>query len=102
LDGVWASAPYFHNGSVPTLWHVLHSGERPRVWRRKSDTTYDCEYVGLEFEVFDQLPDGITSNAERRRFFDTTKFGKSAGGHTFPDKLSDDDKRAVLEYLKSL
>ena len=30
LDGIWASAPYFHNGSVPTLWHVLHPGERPR------------------------------------------------------------------------
>ena len=29
LDGIWASAPYFHNGSVPTLWHVLHPETRP-------------------------------------------------------------------------
>jgi cytochrome c peroxidase len=34
LDGVWASAPYFHNGSVPTLWHVLNPAKRPAVWQR--------------------------------------------------------------------
>ncbi len=34
LDGIWASAPYFHNGSVPTLWDVLHPESRPSIWRR--------------------------------------------------------------------
>jgi mono/diheme cytochrome c family protein len=48
LDGVWATAPYFHNGSVPTLWHVLHPAERPTVWRR-TPTGYDDTRVG---EVF--------------------------------------------------
>src|SRR6185295_5791806 len=42
LDGIWASSPYFHNGSVPTLWHVLHSAERPVVWRRTPEG-YDQE-----------------------------------------------------------
>ncbi len=102
LDGVWASAPYFHNGSVPTLWHVLHSADRPRVWRRKSNDGYDRQRVGLEFEAFDRLPEQVQSNAERRRYFDTSKSGKSAGGHTFPDRLNEDQKRAVLEYLKTL
>ncbi len=37
LDGVWASPPYFHNGSVPTLWHVLNPSERPTVWRRTAE-----------------------------------------------------------------
>src|SRR5262249_45658382 len=32
LDGVWATAPYFHNGSVPTLYHVLNSKARPRIF----------------------------------------------------------------------
>ena len=32
LDGVWASAPYLHNGSVPTLWHLFHADQRPKVW----------------------------------------------------------------------
>jgi hypothetical protein len=102
LDGVWASAPYFHNGSVPTLWHVLNSAERPRVWRRTRDEGYDHRKVGLEIETFEALPAGIASNAERRRFFDTSKKGKSAAGHTFPDKLGQEEKRALLEYLKTL
>jgi hypothetical protein len=102
LDGIWASAPYFHNGSVPTLRHVLYPSERPRVWRRTSDNGYDRDRVGLEFEAMEEIPRSISSNAERRRYFDTSRNGKSAAGHTFPDKLSDEEKRAVLEYLKTL
>ena len=55
LDGIWASAPYFHNGSVPTVWHVLHPDERPKVWLRSEDG-YDFKSVGLEFEIFETLP----------------------------------------------
>jgi mono/diheme cytochrome c family protein len=102
LDGVWASAPYFHNGSVPTLWHVLNSHERPHIWRRASDDGYDRQNVGLAIETFDRRPAEIESNAERRRYFDTAKKGKSAAGHTFPDNLSQQEKQAVLEYLKAL
>ncbi|MEX2142336.1 MAG: cytochrome c [Pirellulales bacterium] len=102
LDGIWASAPYFHNGSVPTLWHVLNSGERPRVWRRARDDGYARTKVGLEVETFDRLPAGIASNSDRRGYFDTTKKGKSAVGHRFPDKLSPQEKLSVLEYLKTL
>ena len=36
LDGVFASAPYFHNGAVPTLWHVLHPDARPAAWTTTS------------------------------------------------------------------
>jgi len=42
------------------------------------------------------------SSAERRRHFDTSKPGKSAKGHDFPDVLDEDEKTAVLEYLKTL
>ena len=101
LDGVWASAPYFHNGAVPTLWHVLHPAERPHVWRRTEDG-YDRERVGLEVTTFESVPAEAETPRQRRRFFDTGVRGKSAGGHKFPDKLNDDEKRAVLEYLKSL
>jgi mono/diheme cytochrome c family protein len=101
LDGLWASAPYFHNGSVPTLWHVLHPAERPAVWMRRGDA-FDAERVGPQVEVFDSMPAHATAGWERRQFFDTRGFGKSAAGHTFPDALSEDEKRAVLEYLKTL
>ena len=101
LDGIWASAPYFHNGSVPTVWHVMHPSERPKVWQRTEDG-YDQEKVGLEFAAFEKLPASVKTGRQRRTYFDTGKFGKSAEGHTFPDALDDAEKRAVLEYLKTL
>jgi mono/diheme cytochrome c family protein len=101
LDGVWASAPYFHNGSVPTLWHVLHPSERPVVWRRTA-TGYDDQRVGLEVEAFADLPAGRLRPSERRRYFDTRKPGKAASGHDFADLLDAEEKRALLEYLKTL
>jgi mono/diheme cytochrome c family protein len=101
LDGIWASAPYFHNGSVPTLWHVLHSARRPVVWKRTEDG-YDQKRVGLEVEEFEALPEEAQSAYERRSHFDTTKPGKSAAGHTFPETLGESDKATLLEYLKTL
>lgn len=101
LDGIWATAPYLHNGSVPTLWHLLHASERPAVWLRSEDG-YDTAKVGLEIQTFDKLPAEAATAAQRRRYFDTHKTGKSAAGHLYPDKLTEDEKRAVLEYLKTL
>jgi hypothetical protein len=101
LDGIWATAPYFHNGSVPTLWHVLHSDSRPVVWKRNEDG-FDQVRMGLEIETFTEIPASVKSAAHRRHYFDTTKSGKSAQGHRFPDVLTEDEKRAVLEYLKTI
>ena len=105
LDGIWASAPYFHNGSVPTLWHVLHPDRRPVVWRAvkvgEADG-YDSERVGLKHEVVERVPDGIADRWERRWYFDTREPGKSAAGHRFPEELSEPERQAVLEYLKTL
>jgi hypothetical protein len=102
LDGIWASSPYFHNGSVPTLWHVLHPKQRPAVWRRTGDA-YDTDNVGWEIESFDRLPSEVVFTGWRKRqYFDTHRFGKSAAGHDFPEALSEEEKRAVLEYLKTL
>ncbi len=101
LDGVWASAPYLHNGSVPTLWHVLHPVERPAVWQRTEDG-YDRKRGGLEVTEFARVPESAETAAERRRYFDTRLPGKSAVGHLFVDVLDEEGKHAVLEYLKTL
>jgi len=100
LTGIWASAPYFHNGSVPTLWHVMNPTQRPKVWHRTEDG-YDQQKVGLEVEIFDTVPSSLSSR-QRRRYYDTTHVGNGAGGHTFPEVLSADEKLAVIEYLKTL
>jgi len=101
LDGIWASAPYFHNGSVPTLAQVLDSSTRPKIWKR-SENKYDQDRVGLLVEEFDRLPSSLRRADEVRQHFNTSRFGKSEKGHTFPDELSGGEKRAVLEYLKTL
>lgn len=100
LDGLWATAPYFHNGSVPTLWHVLHPDDRPAVWRRTA-LGLDSEKMGLEVEVLDSVPSKL-KHAERRWYFDTKVSGKSAAGHMYPAELSEDEKADLLEYLKTL
>lgn len=102
LDGIWASAPYFHNGSVPTLWHVLHAKERPIVWTQIGQNDYDEKRVGLVVQELDRIPSEIKDPRELREYFNTQQFGKKASGHTFPEVLSEDEKQAVLEYLKTL
>jgi mono/diheme cytochrome c family protein len=101
LHGIWASAPYFHNGSVPTLWHVLHPADRPVVWQR-TPTGYDSQRVGLEITQFAEIPADIPSSAERHTYFDTSVRGKSAAGHDFPAQLNEEELRSLLEYLKTL
>lgn len=101
LNGIWATAPYFHNGSVPTLWHVLHPAERPMVWKRSEDG-FDRERIGLDHQTFEDVPVSAEIPYQRRQYFDTRRPGKSASGHPFPDRLDASQKRAVLEYLKTL
>jgi mono/diheme cytochrome c family protein len=100
LDGVWASAPYLHNGSVPTLWHLLHPEERPVVWRRQA-LAMDEHRIGLLVEELADVPDNLDA-ASKRWYFDTRIMGKSAAGHDYPSVLSEPERESLLEYLKSL
>ena len=106
LDGLWATAPYFHNGSAPTVYDVLNSKTRPKIFTRSYRTdldAYDPEKLGWKVEVLDEPPDlDKTPPIERRKVYDTTKPGRGNGGHTYGDGLSDAERRAVIEYLKTL
>jgi hypothetical protein len=94
LDGIWARAPYLHNGSVPSLWDLLQPPEnRPVVFYRG-------------YDVFDRGNVGFVSNvpeSDGRTFFryDTTIPGNSNGGHVYGTALPAGDKRAIVEYLKT-
>lgn len=101
LDGIWASAPYFHNGSVPTLWHVMNSSQRPAIWRRTEDG-YDQRRVGLEVNELTEMPSGRLRPDEKRQYYNTSMSSKSAAGHLYPEALSEDEKTMLLEYLKTL
>jgi hypothetical protein len=105
LDGVWATAPYFHNGSVPTIYHVLNSKARPKLFTRSYGTAeedYDTEKLGLNFTILEQVPDAKLPPLERRKIYDTTLPGRRNSGHTFGDVLTEAERRAVIEYLKTL
>ena len=105
LDGIWASAPYLHNGSVPTLAGVLNSKARPKLYTRSFRTIeadYDKERVGWKITELNTPPDEKLPGFERRKVYDTSKPGRSNAGHTFGDVLSDEERAAVIEYLKGL
>ena len=93
LDGVWLNAPYLHNGSVPTLSDLLEPpASRPaRFWRG--------------YDVYDQARVGFVSDgADAQRLgtlLDVTQPGNGNGGHTYGTTLSADQKRALIEYLKT-
>jgi mono/diheme cytochrome c family protein len=99
LDAVWATAPYLHNGSVPTIEALLDSKKRPKYWTRTfSDTDYDQAALGWRFTAVDH---GQAAGADTS-LYDTTMAGYANGGHTFGDALTDGERKAVLEYLKTL
>ncbi len=103
LDGIWATAPYLHNGSVPTLEGVLDSSKRPTYYRR-SDNSYDYDpsLPGYPYEELTEGHAAISNPLDRKHVYDTTLKGFSNSGHTFADDLTADERQALIEYLKTL
>lgn len=100
LDGIWATPPYLHNGSVPTLYDLLSPvAERPKTF-----------YTGGR--EFDPVKLGFkTDAAAGLTLFDTSKPGNLNIGHEFSDTagpgvigrfLQPDERKAIIEYLKTL
>ena len=98
LNGIWATAPYLHNGSVPTLYHLLlPAKDRPKSFTIGS-REFDPKNVGFRtdapgFPVYQARTDDGKAVA-----------GNSNDGHEFGSaaQLSDDERWALVEYLKSL
>lgn len=148
LYGVWANAPYLHNGSVPTVWQLLAPDERPALWQRQLvpgnaeergyDTrldAYDFDKLGWKHEVLScggtelscapeaapllnmpaSLPTGGLGGSgllelrpadratiERRKIYNSHQFAAGNQGHDYGRALSDAERRAIIEYLKTL
>ena len=91
LWGVWATAPYLHNGSVPTLADLLlPAKDRPKTFP-------------LGHRDYDPIKVGYTTPSGDPRFlFDTSKVGNSNSGHEYGATLGDAERAALIEYLKTL
>jgi len=166
LYGVWATAPYLHNGSVANVWELLKPQDRKPLWRRKSKTprwdqtltavmgydtsmsAYDTAKLGWKYDTiscqnpsllnpfpspylrcnpdddllsswYDQAITGLYSNIilawnvlfpptitktdiENRKIMNVYMYGHGNGGHSFNSVLTDTERRAIIEYLKTL
>jgi hypothetical protein len=94
---------------VPTIAALLDSSKRPAYWSRKYDAsgTYDSnDYnettLGWNVTVLDHGQRDEADAQVKKHLYDTGLPGYSSVGHTFGDGLSDADRAAVLEYLKTL
>ena len=164
LYGVWSTAPYLHNGSVPNVWEVLKPQDRHPIWSRVSapapDNTegnivmgfdteltraFDFEKLGWKYDVIpcekhypmvipgvncvasdeDKTPwiqkflAGIfssitgtwnllyppmlnTQQIENRKIYNTHLYSQGNEGHEFTAVLTDQERVAIIEYLKTL
>ena len=99
-EGMWASPPYLHNGSVPNLYELLSPAkERSKTF-----------FIGREF---DPVKVGVDTSGKSGKFlFDTSLVGNANTGHSFEDGppgkgvigrlLTDDERWALIEYMKSI
>ncbi len=111
LNGIWATAPYLHNGSVPTLYDLLLPKKRP-------GDPQDGEYRPDKFEVgsreFDPDRVGLNSSGYEGFTFDTSFPGNSNAGHEYASghtaqttgeilpALTKEQRLDLLQYLKTL
>jgi hypothetical protein len=94
LDGLWLRGPYLHNGSVPSLADLLEPVERRPTRFYRGYDVIDPVKVGF-----------VTSGPEAQQAgfaYDVSLPGNSNAGHEYGKGLSADQKRALLEFLKTL
>jgi mono/diheme cytochrome c family protein len=95
LRGIWATAPYLHNGSVPNLWELLTPPKQRKSSFMVGNRLFDPKNVGY---ATDQSPfksgNFVTDSANAN--------GNGNDGHNFGTTLSEDDRWAIVEYLKTL
>lgn len=91
LAGVWATGPYLHNGSVPTIYELLSPEAERREIFWTGGKELDLERIGYK-----------SDKAEGLFRFDTNLKGNYNTGHNFPQiPLKHEERMAVIEYLKT-
>ncbi len=95
LDGIWATAPYLHNGSIPDLATFLDSSKRPTYWKRDfTNPQYNEDNTGW---IYEEAAEGGNPDV-----YDTTIEGYGNQGHYFADGFTEEERIALLEYLKKI
>lgn len=95
LYGIWATAPYLHNGSVANLWELLLPAKQRKSTFKVGSSKFDWKNVGY---VTDETPFGngmFTADPNNQN-------GNGNGGHEYGTDMSEADRWALIEYLKTL
>jgi hypothetical protein len=111
LDGIWARAPYLHNGSVPTLYHLLVPDERPTEFLRGS-IDYDQRNLGYAWQIAET--GRLVNGAPTLMVYDTRRDSRSNAGHdrdivvdgklrrlNWSGQQNAEDVKDLIEYLKT-
>lgn len=96
LNGIWATAPYLHNGSIPNLYQLLFPSQRDSKFCVGSQE-FDPKNIGFKFK-----PSKSGKCGKNSTLFDTTLTGNWNTGHNYAKDLDDDERMDLLEYLKTL
>lgn len=96
LNGIWATAPYLHNGSVPNLWELLKKPEERIAQFWVGSRELDPIHVGFE------INQGLSQFNVYKVGTKTIMPGNSNLGHDYGTGLSDNEKWSLIEYLKTL
>jgi hypothetical protein len=95
LAGIWATAPYLNNGSVANMWDLLTApADRPKKFLLGS-REYDVQKLGYVTTTDAKSPAPAWE-------YDTSQVGNTNTGHVYGTNLPDDDKWALIEFLKAL
>lgn len=101
LNGIWATAPYLHNGSVPTLYDLLLE-KRPKG---VTGGEYRPDKFSVGYREFDPVKVGFVNHpeAEAKYIFDTRKRANDNAGHDYGTaQMSKQQRMDLVEYLKTL
>jgi hypothetical protein len=89
LGGIWATAPYLHNGSVPNLYQLLLPGNERLKKFKVGSREFDPVNIGFDY-------------AAGSFELDTTTKGNSNAGHEYGTAMTDEERWQLVEYLKTL
>lgn len=120
LNGVWATAPFLHNGSIATLYDLLSPQKERPVFVELGSQAFDTKNIGIlqgknikRLNKNTQIHHRVMADYKDGRFIlDTRELGNFNTGHVFDDKpkepgvigrkLSEQERYQIIEYLKTL
>jgi len=94
LDGLWMRGPYLHNGSVPSVGELMKPPAQRAVTFYRGNNLLNRQDLGF-------VSDLAQEKGLHFALFDTRQTGNSNAGHQYGTELSDQNKKAILEYLKT-